>query len=181
MYDDLPESLKGMKDYLVKAEQFKNIDPVVSVYCKVYALEKGVKERDNTDKAVMPLIMRLMEQSEAEKKQLGIVDDAQTQVDDDRVYLLPLPTAPLCAAARIPQINPSSSGVPYGAPEYVGLKHRGPVLCAAGRTHGRKGVRQGRQPVPRGQGRHEHCQISTSCCHALRGVHSVLPGRRATL
>jgi hypothetical protein len=33
--DNLPASLKGMKDYLMKAEQFKKIDPVVSVYCKV--------------------------------------------------------------------------------------------------------------------------------------------------
>ena len=34
-HDDLSESLKGMKDYLVKADQFKKVDPVVSVYCKV--------------------------------------------------------------------------------------------------------------------------------------------------
>ena len=50
MFDDLPESLKGMKDFLLKAEQFKKLDPVVSVYCKVYALEKGVRERDKSDK-----------------------------------------------------------------------------------------------------------------------------------
>jgi hypothetical protein len=40
MYDDLPASLKGMKDFLMKADQFKKVDIVVSVHCKVYALEK---------------------------------------------------------------------------------------------------------------------------------------------
>lgn len=80
MHDDLPESLKGMKDYLVKADQFKKVDPVVSVYCKVHALERGLKERDNDDKAVMPFIMLLMDQVEAEKKELGAVEDAQAQV-----------------------------------------------------------------------------------------------------
>ena len=95
MYDDLPESLKGMKDYLVKADQFRTLDPVVSVYCKVYALEKGLKERDNADKAVMPFIMQLMEGVEAEKKNLGPVDDAQTQVDD-RVSCLPHAHTKMC-------------------------------------------------------------------------------------
>ena len=46
MYDDLPESIKSMKDFLIKADQFKKLNPVVSHYCRVYALEKGLKESE---------------------------------------------------------------------------------------------------------------------------------------
>ena len=43
MYDDLPPSLKGMKDFLFKADQFQRPglanNPVVAHHCRVFALE----------------------------------------------------------------------------------------------------------------------------------------------
>jgi hypothetical protein len=80
MYEDLPEALKGAKDYLVKAEQFKNLDPVVSVYCKVYALDLVTKTLDRSDKSAVSFLLQLMEQVEKEKKALGHVEDPQQQV-----------------------------------------------------------------------------------------------------
>lgn len=80
MYEDLPESLKAAKDYLVKAEQFKKVDPVVSVYCKVYALDKVTKTLDRSDKSAVSYLFQLMDQVEKEKKALGNVEDPQQQV-----------------------------------------------------------------------------------------------------
>jgi vacuolar protein sorting-associated protein VTA1 len=80
MYDDLPESIKSMKDFLIKADQFKKLNPVVSHYCRVYALEKGLKERDKSDRSAMERLTQLMDEVEKEKKQLGPVEDAQMQV-----------------------------------------------------------------------------------------------------
>ena len=80
MYEDLPEALKGAKEYLVKAEQFKKLDPVVSVYCKVYALDLVTKTLDRTDKSAVSFLMKLTDQVEKEKKALGNVEDTQQQV-----------------------------------------------------------------------------------------------------
>lgn len=81
MFEELPESLKGMKEFLTKADQFKRVpDPVVAVHCKVYALEKGLAERDKNDKSAMDFLLKLMDEVEREKSEIGPVDDAQMQV-----------------------------------------------------------------------------------------------------
>lgn len=86
MYDDLPPSLKGMKDFLFKADQFQRPglanNPVVAHHCRVFALELGLKDRDKGDKSAMDMLMQLMDQVEKEKAQIGLVDDAKAQVQD---------------------------------------------------------------------------------------------------
>mmetsp|Transcript_68331 Transcript_68331/g.110946 ORF Transcript_68331/g.110946 Transcript_68331/m.110946 type:complete len:297 (-) Transcript_68331:402-1292(-) len=82
MFEELPESLKGMKEFLTKADQFKRVpDPVVAVHCKVYALEKGLAERDKNDKSAMDFLLKLMDEVEREKSEIGPVDDAQMQIE----------------------------------------------------------------------------------------------------
>eukprot|EP00285_Hemiselmis_virescens_P011692 CAMPEP_0173393408 /NCGR_PEP_ID=MMETSP1356-20130122/22092_1 /TAXON_ID=77927 ORGANISM="Hemiselmis virescens, Strain PCC157" /NCGR_SAMPLE_ID=MMETSP1356 /ASSEMBLY_ACC=CAM_ASM_000847 /LENGTH=182 /DNA_ID=CAMNT_0014351419 /DNA_START=212 /DNA_END=756 /DNA_ORIENTATION=+ len=81
---DMPPSLKSIKEYLVKSKQLANVKPVVSHYCKVYAVEQGLKKRDKADKSTLSFIMPLMDELEKEKKEMAELkgcEDAQMQVE----------------------------------------------------------------------------------------------------
>ena len=81
MIENLPEALKGAKDFLVTAERYKKVDPVVAVYCKMYACDLVTKTLDRSDKSAVSFLMQLMDHVDKEKKALGPVEDPQQQVD----------------------------------------------------------------------------------------------------
>eukprot|EP00124_Ichthyophonus_hoferi_P003167 Ihof_evm3s260 gene=Ihof_evmTU3s260 len=69
---DLPPVLKNIGSYLDRAQEFRGRDPVVSFYCRRYALELVVKDHGRTkDKAVMKVLLGLMDEVEQEKAELG--------------------------------------------------------------------------------------------------------------
>jgi len=88
LFNDLPELLYGMGEYLVQADQFERNrvpNPVVAVHCKMYALGKGLAERDRSDKSAMDFLLKLMDHDsiyeiETEKIEKISVNDAQMQV-----------------------------------------------------------------------------------------------------
>eukprot|EP00282_Hemiselmis_andersenii_P032394 CAMPEP_0169455866 /NCGR_PEP_ID=MMETSP1042-20121227/16047_1 /TAXON_ID=464988 /ORGANISM="Hemiselmis andersenii, Strain CCMP1180" /LENGTH=165 /DNA_ID=CAMNT_0009568049 /DNA_START=426 /DNA_END=919 /DNA_ORIENTATION=- len=80
----LPPSLKPIQEYLNKSKQLAKVRPVVAHYCKVYAVEQGLKVRDKADKGTLGVLMPLMDELEKEKKEveeLKGIEDAQMQVE----------------------------------------------------------------------------------------------------
>eukprot|EP00293_Proteomonas_sulcata_P003472 CAMPEP_0184322410 /NCGR_PEP_ID=MMETSP1049-20130417/124332_1 /TAXON_ID=77928 /ORGANISM="Proteomonas sulcata, Strain CCMP704" /LENGTH=322 /DNA_ID=CAMNT_0026643541 /DNA_START=169 /DNA_END=1137 /DNA_ORIENTATION=- len=78
---NLPPSLKPIQDFLVKAKQFEKVDPVVSHFCKVYALEKGLQVRDKNDKSTIEFLMPMMDELEKNKAEYGKVENPKMQVE----------------------------------------------------------------------------------------------------
>eukprot|EP00284_Hemiselmis_tepida_P014911 CAMPEP_0174920746 /NCGR_PEP_ID=MMETSP1355-20121228/4654_1 /TAXON_ID=464990 /ORGANISM="Hemiselmis tepida, Strain CCMP443" /LENGTH=176 /DNA_ID=CAMNT_0016166139 /DNA_START=269 /DNA_END=795 /DNA_ORIENTATION=- len=81
---DFPPSLKPIQEYLTKAKQLAKVKPVVSHYCKVFAIEQGLKVRDKADKGTLAFLMPLMDELEREKKEveeLRGIEDPQMQVE----------------------------------------------------------------------------------------------------
>eukprot|EP00283_Hemiselmis_rufescens_P005031 CAMPEP_0173435338 /NCGR_PEP_ID=MMETSP1357-20121228/14858_1 /TAXON_ID=77926 /ORGANISM="Hemiselmis rufescens, Strain PCC563" /LENGTH=166 /DNA_ID=CAMNT_0014400307 /DNA_START=231 /DNA_END=727 /DNA_ORIENTATION=- len=81
---DLPPSLKPIQEYLNKSKQLATVRPVVAHYCKVYAIEQGLKVRDKADKGTLAFLMPLMDELEKEKKEvpdLQGIEDPQMQVE----------------------------------------------------------------------------------------------------
>lgn len=78
----LPASLKGLKQFLLQAKQVKKLNPLVAYYCRMHALNLAVKvpkDARDADSTFMPFVVSLMDELEAEKKDLSL--DQTTDAD----------------------------------------------------------------------------------------------------
>jgi vacuolar protein sorting-associated protein VTA1 len=66
--NDLPVSVKQVRPYLMRANELQTAYPLVSYYCKLYALQKAVDTRDTTDPAAVAFVRDLLKKVEAESK-----------------------------------------------------------------------------------------------------------------
>lgn len=90
----VPVSLKAISPYLKTAQEYDKRDPVVAYYCRLYAMQKGIKI-DSKGKESKPFLLQLMDQLEQKKKELGSAgyeavseeDVAQLHIDEKALQL----------------------------------------------------------------------------------------------
>ncbi|XP_066471309.1 vacuolar protein sorting-associated protein VTA1 homolog [Tiliqua scincoides] len=66
----LPPQLKAVQHYLRTAQELDKREPVVAYYCRLYAMQTGMKT-DSKNPECRKFLCKLMDQLEAMKKQLG--------------------------------------------------------------------------------------------------------------
>jgi len=77
----LPPSLKPIDQYIKQAQKLAKAAPVVSYYCKRYALEKALEVRDKSDPACNAVLGDLMQWLETNKAALGPTEDNKIEVE----------------------------------------------------------------------------------------------------
>ena len=68
---DLSPSLRALVPYLNVAVQFDKRDIVVSYYCRMYAMNLGIKTKTDGDKAAKSVLLSLMTYLEYAKNNFG--------------------------------------------------------------------------------------------------------------
>ncbi|XP_030054363.1 vacuolar protein sorting-associated protein VTA1 homolog [Microcaecilia unicolor] len=66
----LPQQFKSLQHHLRTAQEHEKRDPVVAYYCRLYAMQTGMKIDSKTPEC-RKFLLKLMDQLEAMKKQLG--------------------------------------------------------------------------------------------------------------
>lgn len=177
MIENLPEALKGAKDFLVKAEQFKKLDPVVAVYCKVYACDLVTKTLDRSDKSAVSFLMQLMDQVDKEKKALGPVEDPQQQVE--RAGVVTCHPLCVCAGQPLPKEHEYSCSAPCTYPTARCMPRRTPRLrlfCAVQPPPTRHAPAPTSQVQPAACGWGACCQARTASGGRAYGVRASCSG-----
>lgn len=70
-----PPSLKSVKQFLLQAKKVEKLNPLVAYYCRMHALSVSMKlpkDVREADSALMPFVLSLMDELEAEKAQLSL-------------------------------------------------------------------------------------------------------------
>ncbi|XP_037606397.1 vacuolar protein sorting-associated protein VTA1 homolog [Sebastes umbrosus] len=75
----LPPQLKAIQHYLRTAQEHEKRDPVVAYYCRLYAMQTGMKLDSKTPEC-RKFLVRLMDQLETMKKELGDNDSISQEV-----------------------------------------------------------------------------------------------------
>eukprot|EP01114_Cavostelium_apophysatum_P008280 TRINITY_DN2065_c0_g1_i2.p1 TRINITY_DN2065_c0_g1~~TRINITY_DN2065_c0_g1_i2.p1 ORF type:complete len:368 (-),score=75.81 TRINITY_DN2065_c0_g1_i2:57-1160(-) len=72
MAETPPPSMKPTAPFLVHAQQLEKVDPVMSYYCRYYAVQQGIKLRTaNPDNESKKFLISIMDKLEAQKQSLG--------------------------------------------------------------------------------------------------------------
>ncbi|XP_033504813.1 vacuolar protein sorting-associated protein VTA1 homolog isoform X2 [Epinephelus lanceolatus] len=75
----LPPQLKAIQHHLRTAQEHENRDPVVAYYCRLYAMQTGMKLDSKTPEC-RKFLIKLMDQLETMKKELGDNDSINQEV-----------------------------------------------------------------------------------------------------
>ncbi|XP_038582615.1 vacuolar protein sorting-associated protein VTA1 homolog isoform X1 [Micropterus salmoides] len=75
----LPAQLKGIQHYLRTAQEHEKRDPVVAYYCRLYAMQTGMKLDSKTPEC-RKFLVKLMDQLETMKKELSDNDSITQEV-----------------------------------------------------------------------------------------------------
>lgn len=75
----LPPQLKAIQHYLRTAQEHEQRDPVVSYYCRLYAMQTGMKLDSKTPEC-RKFLVKLMDQLESMKKELSDNDSISQEV-----------------------------------------------------------------------------------------------------
>ncbi|XP_059211908.1 vacuolar protein sorting-associated protein VTA1 homolog isoform X2 [Centropristis striata] len=75
----LPPQLKAIQHYLRTAQEHEKRDPVVAYYCRLYAMQTGMKLDSKTPEC-RKFLVKLMDQLETMKKDLGENDSISQEV-----------------------------------------------------------------------------------------------------
>ncbi|KAM4772164.1 vacuolar protein sorting-associated protein VTA1 homolog [Rhinophrynus dorsalis] len=75
----LPEQFKSLQHHLRTAQEHDKRDPVVAYYCRLYAMQTGMKI-DSKSPECRKFLSKLMDQLEALKKQLGDCDSITQEI-----------------------------------------------------------------------------------------------------
>ncbi|KAL9968548.1 hypothetical protein ACROYT_G020656 [Oculina patagonica] len=94
MANQVPATLKAISPYLKTAVEYDKRDPVVAYYCRLHAVQKGIKI-DSKGKESKAFLLQLMDQLEKTKKELSsqgyeaVTDDvvAQIYIDEKALQL----------------------------------------------------------------------------------------------
>jgi vacuolar protein sorting-associated protein VTA1 len=76
MADVWPPSLKALKPYLQRAKELEVAQPLVSYYCNLYALQRGIRERDATDEAAARFVKSLLTKCESLRARFAAGSDS---------------------------------------------------------------------------------------------------------
>lgn len=71
-----PASLKAIKPYMQRARELEASQPLVSYYCNLYALQRGIRERDATDETAADFIKGLLTKCEGLRGRFAADADA---------------------------------------------------------------------------------------------------------
>ena len=89
---EVPESLKHNKEvfpYIQRSRELEEINPVISYYCKLYALESIISQKLTSDKLIEPFVIELLDVTEAAKKdeELNkVLSDKNISVNVGEIY-----------------------------------------------------------------------------------------------
>ncbi|KAJ4919343.1 hypothetical protein JOQ06_029545 [Pogonophryne albipinna] len=75
----LPPQLRSIQHYLRTAQEHESRDPVVAYYCRLYAMQTGMK-LDSKSPECRKFLIKLMDQLESMKKELGENDSISQEV-----------------------------------------------------------------------------------------------------
>ncbi|XP_069028670.1 vacuolar protein sorting-associated protein VTA1 homolog isoform X2 [Embiotoca jacksoni] len=75
----LPAQLKGIQHHLRTAQEHEKRDPVVAYYCRLFAMQTGMKLDSKTPEC-RKFLVKLMDQLESMKKELGDNDSISQEV-----------------------------------------------------------------------------------------------------
>ncbi|XP_068698592.1 vacuolar protein sorting-associated protein VTA1 homolog [Montipora foliosa] len=90
----VPSSLRAISPYLKSAQEYDKRDPIVAYYCRLHAMQKGIKI-DSKGKDSRAFLLEMMDQLEKKKKELSsqgyeaVSDDvvAQLHIDEKALQL----------------------------------------------------------------------------------------------
>ncbi|XP_044172966.1 vacuolar protein sorting-associated protein VTA1 homolog isoform X2 [Acropora millepora] len=90
----VPASLKAISSYLKTAQEYDKRDPIVAYFCRLFAMQKGIKI-DSKGKDSRAFLLEMMDQLEKKKKELSsqgyeaVSDDvvAQLYIDEKALQL----------------------------------------------------------------------------------------------
>jgi vacuolar protein sorting-associated protein VTA1 len=79
---DLPVSIKHIRPYLMRAGELQAAYPLVSYYCKLFALQQAVDSRDKSDPAAVTFVKNLLTDVETQCKTItGTRTEHRAQVE----------------------------------------------------------------------------------------------------
>eukprot|EP00854_Cymbomonas_tetramitiformis_P025736 gene25736-31479_t len=80
------EQAKILIPYLQRADEIANHDPLIAYYCRMHAVEEGVKITDRTDETTQ-LLVAVMKQLEADKEKVNPKPEDKTHCEDFAVKI----------------------------------------------------------------------------------------------
>lgn len=81
--DSCPQSLKKIRPYLIEATKLEEIQPLISHYTYVYALQRGIRERDPKDTDAASFIKALLTDCEKNRAKFADNIDEHRQIVED--------------------------------------------------------------------------------------------------